>query len=81
MVGVQGQGLLEAPPGPGVLLPGEVGIGPSDMELDCMGVQRDAFLEDRQGFIVAAFIIEVMCLFVEVVGAEECVRHRPSSGG
>jgi hypothetical protein len=46
------------------------------MEFDGVGIKVDAFLEDCQGFIVAAFIVEVMGLFVEVVGAEECVRHR-----
>jgi hypothetical protein len=39
-------------------------------------VQRYAFIEDGQSFIVAAFVVEVMGLFVEIVGAEECVRHR-----
>jgi hypothetical protein len=39
-------------------------------------VQRYAFIENGQGFIVAAFVIEMMGLFVEIVGAEECVRHR-----
>jgi hypothetical protein len=51
------------------------------VEFDGVGIEGDAFLEDAQGFIVATFIVEVMGLFVEVVGAEECVRHRLSSGG
>jgi len=46
------------------------------MEFDSVRVKGDAFFEDCQGFIVAAFIVEVMGLFVEVVGAQECVRHR-----
>ena len=81
MVGVQRQGELEAPPGPGVLLPGQVRIGLSDMQFDGVWVEGDAFLEDQQRFIVPAFVIELMGLFVEVVGAEKGIRHRPSSGG
>jgi hypothetical protein len=46
------------------------------VEFDGVGVEGDAFLQDGQRFIVAAFVIELMGLFVEVVGAEECVRHR-----
>jgi hypothetical protein len=51
------------------------------MELDGVRVEGGAFLEDQQCFIVPAFVIELMGLFVEVVGAEECVRHQRSSGG
>ena len=76
VIGIERQGVLEAPPGPGVFLPGQVGIGHSDMQFDGVGVEGDAFLEDGQRFIVAAFVVELMGLFVEVVGAEECVRHR-----
>jgi hypothetical protein len=81
VVGIQPEGLLEAPPGPGVLLPGEVGIRFSDMEFDRVGVADYPLVEDQQRFIVAAFIVELMGLFVEVVGAKECVRHQRSSGG
>ena len=76
MIRIQCQSLLEAPSGPGVFLPGEMGVGSSDVQFDGVGVQRYAFIEDSQGFIVAAFVIEMMGLFVEIVGAEECVRHR-----
>ena len=76
VVGVEREGLLEAPPRPGVLLPGQVGIGHPDVQFDGVGVEGDAFLEDSQRFIVAAFVVELMGLFVEVVGAEECIRHR-----
>jgi hypothetical protein len=40
-----------------------------------MWVEGGAFLEDQQGFIVPAFIVELMGLFVEVVGAEKGIRH------
>jgi hypothetical protein len=53
-----------------------MGVGSSDVQFDGVGVQRYAFIENSQGFIVAAFVIEMMGLFVEIVGAEECVRHR-----
>jgi hypothetical protein len=76
MIGVQRQGLLETAPGPGELLPGKVGIGCPDVQFNGVRVQRYAFLEDGQGFIVAAFVVEVMGLFIEIVGAEECVRHQ-----
>ena len=80
VIGVERQGLLEAPPGPGVLLPGQVRISLPDLQFDGVRVEGDAFLEDQQCFIVTAFVVEVMGLFVEVVGAEECVRHQRSSG-
>ena len=79
VVGVEREGVLEAPPRPGVLLPGQMGVGHPDVELDGMWVEGDAFLEDQQRFIVPAFVIELMGLFVEVVGAEKGVRHRRSS--
>ena len=81
VVGIERQRVLEAPPRPGVLLPGQMGVGPPDMQFDGMWVEGDAFLEDQQRFIVPAFVIELMGLFVEVVGAEKCVRHRRSSRG
>jgi len=58
-----------------------VGIGLPYMELDSVGIKEDAFVQDAQRFIVTAFVIELMGLFVEVVGAEECIRHRPASPG
>jgi hypothetical protein len=76
VVGIKRESLLEAPPRPGILLASQVSVSPSDMQFDCVGVQLDAFLEDCQGFIVATFVVEVMGLFVEVVGAEECIRHQ-----
>ena len=77
VVGIERQRVLEAPPGPGVLLPGQVGVGHPDMQFDGMWVEGDAFLEDQQRFIVPAFVVELMGLFVEVVGAEKGIRHRP----
>src|SRR4029079_2102855 len=76
MIRIQRQSLLEAPSGPGVFLTGQMGVGSSDVQFDRVRVQRYAFIENGQGFIVAAFVIEMMGLFVEIVGAEECVRHR-----
>ena len=81
VVGIEAQGLLEAPPRPGEFLPGEMGVGRSDVEFDGVGVEGDALLQDGQGFIVAAFVVELMGLFVEVVGAEKCIRHRRASPG
>ena len=76
VIRIERQRLIEAAARPGVLLPREVGVSGSDVEFDGVGVKENAFLENGQSFIVAAFIVEVMGLFVEVVGAEECVRHR-----
>jgi hypothetical protein len=53
--------------------------GFDDVQLDGMWIEGDAFLEDQQRFIVPAFVIELMGLFVEVVGAEKGIRHRRSS--
>ena len=53
-----------------------MGVGRADVEFDGVGVEGDALLQDGQGFIVAAFVVELMGLFVEVVGAEKCIRHR-----
>src|SRR5688572_29008097 len=43
VIRVQGQGLLEAAPGPRELFPSEVRVGGADVELDCMGIKGDAF--------------------------------------
>jgi hypothetical protein len=51
------------------------------MELDGVGIEEDTFVQNSQRFIVSAFVVELMGLFVEVVGAEECIRHRPASLG
>ena len=77
--GIERESLLKAPPRPRVVLAGQVGVGNSDVEFNGVGVKGNAFSQDGQGFIVAAFVVELMGLFVEVVGAEECIRHRRSS--
>jgi hypothetical protein len=81
VIRVEPQGIVEAPPRPGVFLPGEMGVGLSDMEFDGVRVERDPFLQDGQSFIVAAFVVELMGLFVEFVGAQKCFRHRRASPG
>jgi hypothetical protein len=81
VVGIDAEGRLEAPPRPGEFFPGQMGVGLPDVEFDGVGVECDALLQDGQSFIVAAFVVELMGLFVEVVGAEECIRHRRASPG
>ena len=79
VIGIETEGLIEAPPRPGVLLAGEVGVGPADVEFDSVRIEGDALIQDGQRLIIAAFVVELMGLFVEVVGAEECIRHRQAS--
>jgi hypothetical protein len=41
-----------------------------------MGVEGDAVPQNGERVVVPTFVIELMGLFVEVVGAEKCFRHR-----
>ncbi len=79
VIRIEAECLIEAAPGPGVLLAGEVGVGPADVKLDSVRIEGDALIQDGQRLIIAAFVVELMGLFVEVVGAEKCVRHRQAS--
>jgi hypothetical protein len=81
VIGIDAERRLEAPPRPGEFLPGQMGISLTDVEFDGVRVERDPFFEDGQSFIVAAFVVELMGMFVEVVGAEKCIRHRRASPG
>ena len=76
MIGIEREGSLEAAPGPGVFLPGELGIAEADVEFYRIGVEGDSLAEESDDVIVAAFVVELMGLFVEIVGAAECIRHR-----
>src|SRR5207245_800422 len=42
-----------------------------------VGVERKSLPEESNRVVVASFVVELMGLFVEIVGAAECVRHRP----
>ena len=53
----------------------------ADLELDRVGIEGDAFVEKAQGFVVATFVVELMCTFVIFVGTEELVRHRTGPPG
>ena len=76
VVGVERQRVVEAAPGPRVVLAREVRVRHADVQFDRVGVEGDAVLQNGQSIVIPAFVVELMGLFVEVVGAEKCFRHR-----
>ncbi len=75
VVRVQRPGPLEAPPRPGDILPREVGIRHPDVEFHGVGIELDAVLEEVERLVEAAFVVELVGVFVVVVGAEKPIRH------
>ena len=76
VVGIETEGLLEGAPRPSVFLACEVRVGEADVELAGPGVPCQPFAQKGDRVVVAAFVVELMGLFVEVVGAAKCFRHR-----
>ncbi len=76
VIGVQGEALLETAAGPGILLPGEVGIRHPHVEFHGVGVELETFLQEGEGLVEAAFVVELVCVFIVVVGAQEPFWHQ-----
>ena len=76
IVGVECDRRLEASAGPRVVLAGEVGVGGADVQFHRVGIQREPLAQQRECFLVGSFVVELVGLFVELVGAAECIRHR-----
>jgi hypothetical protein len=76
VIGIEGAGALEAPPGPCHIFPGEIGIGHPDVEFHGVGIELDAVLEKVERFVEATFVVQLVGVFVVVVGAEKPFRHR-----
>ena len=76
IVGVECNRRLEASAGPRVVLAGKVGVGGADVEFHRVGIQREPLTQQRECFLVGSLIVELVGLFVELVGAAECIRHR-----
>ena len=81
VIGIERQRPFEAPAGPGVFLPREVGVCRPDVELDGEGIKGDALLQKGQGIVVSTFIVQLVGLFVEIVRAAERIRHQARPPG
>jgi hypothetical protein len=46
------------------------------MELHGVGVELDTFVEEVESLVEAAFVVELVGVFVVLVGAEEPIRHQ-----
>jgi hypothetical protein len=45
------------------------------MEFDCVRVEGEALVQQSKGVVVATFVVQLVCLFVILVGAEKGIRH------
>jgi len=59
----------------GEFLAGKLGIPDSDMELDGVRVDRQAFAEHIDRFVVPGFVVQLVRAFVVLFGAQERGRH------
>jgi hypothetical protein len=67
---------LVAPAGPGVVLPGEVGLCFTDVEFNSLRVVGKTQFQHGECFFVATFVVELVGFLVKVVGAQKTTRHR-----
>src|SRR2546425_55893 len=74
-------GLLEGAARPEVLLAREARVPHADMQLDGMRIEPQALAQGLDRFVVLSFVVESMCTFVVVVGAQERFRHRTGLRG
>jgi hypothetical protein len=79
VVGIEGQRLVERPPGPGVLFAGEAGEPHADVQLHRRRVEAEPLPEQIHRCVVLAVVVELMSAFVVVVGTQELIRHRTVS--
>jgi hypothetical protein len=52
-----------------------LGVTEADEEFYRIGVEGKSLAEESDRLVIAAFVVELMGLFVEIVGAAECIRH------
>jgi hypothetical protein len=45
------------------------------MEFDRVGIEGEAVFQGLQRFVVPSLVVELVGLFIEVVGAEKGIRH------
>ena len=72
---MQDEGFLERAPRPGVLLTGESGIAGTDVQLHRGGVEREPFTEDREGFVIPPFVVQLMRSLVVLFRTQEVGTH------
>jgi len=75
VVGLQREGRLERAARPAELFAGQLRVRGADVELNGVGVKRETFGQQREGFVVSTFVVELMGMIVELVGAAEAFRH------
>ena len=75
VVGLQREGRLERAARPGEFLARQLRVRGADVQLDGVGVERETFGQEGEGFVVATFVVELMGMIVELVGATEAFRH------
>jgi hypothetical protein len=67
--------LLERVSRPGEFFPGELGITDSDVQLDGVRIDGQAFAEHIDRFIVSRLIVELVRALVVLFGAQERGGH------
>jgi hypothetical protein len=45
------------------------------MEVDALGVPKEALLKERQGIFVATFVVQLVCLLIVFLGRPEWFGH------
>ena len=61
--------------GPGILFPGQLGIAEANVKFDRLGIAEQPFAQEGEGGVITCFVVELVGLFVVLVGAEKGLRH------
>ncbi len=75
MVGVEDQRFLETPARPREFLARMVGVADADVQLHRIGVECKSLTEYLQGFIILAFVVQLMRSFVILLGTQKRGGH------
>jgi hypothetical protein len=69
--GIHGESLLKRPPGPGELLTGQTSISQTYIEIYGIRIERKALSKHFEGPVKISIIVQLVCLFVVFLRAEE----------
>jgi hypothetical protein len=79
VLGVDAERVVEAAPGPGELLAGQVGVRHPHVQLGGKGEGGQPLPQERDRLVVLSFVVELVSLLSVILGTEEGVRHPPGT--
>jgi hypothetical protein len=75
MLGVEGQRGIECRTRPGVLFARKLRVADADVELDRLRIAGEALPKVGECGIVSCFVVQLVGLLIEIIGAEKGLRH------